>query len=72
MRAGIAGRSAVLLAVAGEDPALPRFTLQQVDGSNMLFVFYHITDRIGEFSYVIAEDVVKLLDRGGFERRGDV
>ena len=67
-----AGLRGVLLAVVGEDPALPRFTLQQVDGSNMLFVFYHIVGRIGELSQVIAKDVVKLLDRRGFECHGDV
>ena len=45
-----AGLRGVLLAVVGEDPLLLRFALQQVDGSNMLFIFYHIADRIGEFS----------------------
>lgn len=38
----------------------------------MLFIFYHIIGQIGELSQVIAEDVVKLLNRRGFERRGDV
>ena len=59
----------ILPAVAGEDPVLLRFALQQVDGSNMLFVFYHITDRIGELSSAIAAEVFKLVDRRGLEHR---